>query len=97
MTPYGPPSPFAYILQIPNHCIGLIIGKGGETIRNLQAQTGAKVQIAKKESPHEPNKRNVFIEGPTEKYEAMKKLIEEICDSERAKNERPHGSKGSPK
>jgi hypothetical protein len=26
----------------------------------------------------------------------MKKLIEEICDSERAKNERPH-SKGSPK
>jgi hypothetical protein len=35
MTPYGPPSPYAYILQIPNECVGLIIGKGGETIRNL--------------------------------------------------------------
>ena len=43
MTPYGPPSPFAYILQIPLECVGLLIGKGGETIKNLQAQTGAKV------------------------------------------------------
>ena len=33
MTPYGPPSPYAYIIPVPNDCVGLIIGKGGETIR----------------------------------------------------------------
>ena len=35
MTPYGPPSPVAYIIPIPNESVGLVIGKGGETIRNL--------------------------------------------------------------
>ena len=35
LTPYGPPSPYAIIIPIPNECVGLIIGKGGETIRHL--------------------------------------------------------------
>jgi hypothetical protein len=35
LTPYGPPSPYAIIIAIPNECVGLIIGKGGETIRHL--------------------------------------------------------------
>ncbi len=35
LTPYGPPSPYALILAIPNECVGLIIGKGGDTIRHL--------------------------------------------------------------
>jgi len=33
MTPYGPPSAMAYIIPVPNDIVGLIIGKGGETIR----------------------------------------------------------------
>ena len=43
MTPYGPPSPYAYIIPVPNDCVGLVIGKGGETIRLLQADSGAKI------------------------------------------------------
>jgi len=35
MTPYGPPSALAYIVPVPNDIVGLIIGKGGETIRQL--------------------------------------------------------------
>jgi hypothetical protein len=34
-TPYGPPSEDAYIIPVPKDCVGLVIGKGGETIRNL--------------------------------------------------------------
>jgi len=41
-TPYGPPSPDAYIIPIPNDCVGLVIGKGGETIKMLAATSGAK-------------------------------------------------------
>ena len=43
MTPYGPPSPMAYIIPVPNDIVGLIIGKGGDTIRQLQAESGAKI------------------------------------------------------
>lgn len=32
-TPYGPPSEDAYIIPVPKDCVGLVIGKGGETIR----------------------------------------------------------------
>ena len=28
-TPYGPPSDSAYILEVPNDCVGLVIGKEG--------------------------------------------------------------------
>jgi far upstream element-binding protein len=77
MTPYGPPDRNARILPVPNDCVGLIIGKNGETIRRLHRETGCKIQIAKKEIPN-TDVRNVFIEGPPEKYEVAKRLIEEI-------------------
>jgi hypothetical protein len=43
LTPYGPPSPDAYIVNVPDDIVGLIIGKGGETIRTLQIESGARV------------------------------------------------------
>ena len=67
MTPYGPPSQYAYIHPIPNDLVGYIIGKGGEKIRELQAISGAKIQVARKEIPN-TNKRNIFIEGPPDRY-----------------------------
>lgn len=79
LTPYGPPSPFANIMPVPNECVGLIIGRGGETIRQLQMETGAKIQVAKGTIPG-TNMRNVFIEGPPEKYEIAKKCLEEVVE-----------------
>ena len=35
MTPFGPPNPFAHVLKIPNECVGVLIGKGGESIAKL--------------------------------------------------------------
>jgi far upstream element-binding protein len=82
LTPYGPPSPYAYIIPVPNECVGLIIGKGGETIRYLQMKSGSKIQVAKKEIPG-TSLRNVFIEGPPDKFEGARILIEEIVDEHR--------------
>lgn len=45
MTPYGPPDRSARILPVPNDCVGLIIGKNGETIRKLHRETGCKIQV----------------------------------------------------
>ena len=82
MTPYGPPSPYAYIIPVPNDCVGLVIGKGGETIRTLQQESGAKIQVAKKEIPNS-TLRNVFVEGPPDKYQKAKELIEDIIREHR--------------
>lgn len=79
LTPYGPPSKNAYIIPVPNECVGLIIGKGGETIRQLQQESGAKIQVAKKEMQN-TGVRNVFVDGPADRYEAAKKLIENIVN-----------------
>jgi len=69
-------------LPIPNEAIGLIIGKGGETIRQLQQDSGAKIQVAKKELGNS-GLRYVFIDGPPPKFEVAKKLIEAIVDEYR--------------
>ncbi|KAI5423754.1 hypothetical protein KIW84_030112 [Lathyrus oleraceus] len=34
-----------FSMQIPNNKVGLIIGKGGETIKSMQASTGARIQL----------------------------------------------------
>ena len=34
-------------LKVPNHLVGYVIGRGGENIQKMQAQTGAQIQIAK--------------------------------------------------
>lgn len=81
MTPYGPPDKNARILPVPNDCVGLIIGKNGETIRRLNRESGCKIQIAVKPIPN-TEVRNVFIEGPPEKYELAKRLIEEIISEQ---------------
>ena len=77
MTPYGPPSAMAYIIPVPNDIVGLIIGKGGETIRQLTVESGAKIQVAKK-SVDATGMRNVFVEGPDDKYRKAKEMIDDI-------------------
>jgi polyribonucleotide nucleotidyltransferase len=75
ITPYGAPSPQAYILPIPNECVGLIIGKGGDTIKLLQQKSGVKISVAKQVTP-DTNQRNVFIEGSLQKYQLAKQMID---------------------
>lgn len=88
LTPYGPASPYAYIVPVPNDCIGLIIGKKGETIKRLQMESGAKIQVAKGEVK-ETNQRYVFVEGSDDKYMHAKRLIEEIVDEWRRIHQKP--------
>lgn len=86
MTPYGPPSPYAYIIPVPNDIVGLIIGKQGETIRKLQQDSGAKIQVAK-EPIKGANIRNVFVEGEHERYLEAKEAIELIIRENRKPND----------
>jgi len=82
-TPYGPPAQDAYILEVPNDCVGLVIGKGGETIKRLQDESGAKkVQVAA-DSAKGSSCRNVFVEGDKTAYFKVKQMLQKIVDQQR--------------
>ena len=86
MTPYGAPSPYAYTIPVPNDAVGLIIGKNGETIRRLQNESGARIQVAKMEIK-DSNMRNVFVEGSHEKYLIAKEQIDAVIAEHRRAND----------
>ena len=86
MTPYGAPSPYAYTIPVPNDAVGLIIGKNGETIRRLQNESGARIQVAKMEIK-DSNMRNVFVEGSHEKYLIAKEQIDIVIAEHRRAND----------
>jgi polyribonucleotide nucleotidyltransferase len=55
-------------LSIPNECGGLIIGKAGATIRTIQQESSARVQIASKENNESriTRERVISISGPVQ-------------------------------
>ncbi|CAG8465218.1 5711_t:CDS:10 [Paraglomus occultum] len=82
-------------IQVPNDTVGLIIGKGGETVKALQQQSGAKIQIEPDHGPPTAD-RNVHIIGTSETVAIAKSLILEKAAS--GNRDRPrhqdHGRSG---
>ena len=66
----GPHTP----LRIPNKMVGLIIGKNGETIRNIHQKTGCFIFIPKDSRPGE-DYRELELSGHTESVELCKREI----------------------
>ncbi|ONK69997.1 uncharacterized protein A4U43_C05F29130 [Asparagus officinalis] len=73
-----------FSMKVPNNKVGLIIGKGGETIKSMQANSGARVQVIPLHLPpgDTSTERTVHIEGTSEQIEAAKKLVNEIVSGE---------------
>ena len=51
-------------VPIPNQHAGVIIGKGGNTIKDLQQRTGCKVQVSQKDEVGENDTRLVCSLSP---------------------------------
>ncbi|KAK8971402.1 hypothetical protein KSP40_PGU009726 [Platanthera guangdongensis] len=69
-------------IQIPNEKVGVIIGKGGETIKNLQRKSGARMQLL---PPHLPDgdsskERIVRIVGNKKQVESARELIKGVLN-----------------
>jgi far upstream element-binding protein len=66
-------------VQVPNSDVGLVIGKGGMTIRSIQERSGANVQIPQGPDHNNPSVRTVNITHPNQEgAEFAKTLIEEV-------------------
>ncbi|XXG60592.1 hypothetical protein AAC387_Pa04g2456 [Persea americana] len=67
-------------IQVPYEKVGLIIGKGGENIKNLQTKSGARIQVILQNIPEgEASKeRTVRITGNKSQIETARELIKEV-------------------
>ncbi|CEG65388.1 hypothetical protein RMATCC62417_02183 [Rhizopus microsporus] len=63
-------------VPIPSTVVGLIIGRGGETIRYFQEQSGARVKVDLSGDPN-AEERNVCITGEPQALAVAKRLVEE--------------------
>ncbi len=69
-TPYGPPSPEAFVIQISNEMTSKVIGKQGENMRAISFHSQCKVVTASNSyqttdyaSGQSKSVRNVYVEG----------------------------------
>jgi len=63
-------------IECPRSMVGRIIGKGGETIKSLQAQSGAHVSIDQSSNDDEP--RKIIIAGALRSVDTACALVENL-------------------
>ncbi|XP_020587857.1 far upstream element-binding protein 1-like [Phalaenopsis equestris] len=83
-----------FSMKVPNNKVGLIIGKGGENIRNMQTTCGARIQVIPLHlRPGDPStERTVHIDGTKEQIELAKQLVNDVISNEnRARNPQTGG------
>ncbi|KAK9065355.1 hypothetical protein SSX86_016738 [Deinandra increscens subsp. villosa] len=83
-----------FVMQVPNNKVGLVIGKGGETIKSMQASSGARIQVIPLHPPpgDTSTERTVQIDGSSDQIEAAKQLVNEVITENRLRN--PMGGGG---
>ncbi|XP_016455305.1 uncharacterized protein LOC107779386 isoform X2 [Nicotiana tabacum] len=66
-------------IQVPNEKVGLIIGKGGETIKSLQTRSGARIQLVPLPSDGKESKeRTVRVTGDKKQIDMAREMIKEV-------------------
>ncbi|KAK7735268.1 hypothetical protein SLS53_007658 [Cytospora paraplurivora] len=78
---------------VPNEAVGMIIGKGGETIREMQNQTGCKINVSQQPRPGE-HEREIELVGTREAIDRAKQSIEDKVEAVRQKSNGGGGGGG---
>merc|ERR1712235_229868 len=71
-------------MMIPGHLVARVIGKGGEVIKALQEETGAKIVIIQ-ESKEFANEKLLKITGPPDKVEFARMRVDQVIAEEQKK------------
>lgn len=76
------------VVLVPNQNVGAVIGKGGETMKQLIARSGAKIQVLK-DADHNPAdpQRPITLTGRKEQVDEARRLIMDTIA--RAQTSRP--------
>ncbi|CAK9191297.1 unnamed protein product [Sphagnum troendelagicum] len=82
-------------IDVPNSKVGLIIGKGGETIKYLQQQSGARIQVARDaDSDPRLSTRQVEIMGSAEQISHAEQLVRDVIAEASSGGPGGHGGRG---
>lgn len=76
----GGPDKVNDAIYVPSDAVGMIIGKGGETIRDMQNNTGCKINVAQPSGPGEVE-REIALIGTRDSIARAKQAIEEKVDA----------------
>jgi far upstream element-binding protein len=89
----GGPDKINDAVYVPSDAVGMIIGKGGETIREMQNTTGCKINVAQSSGPGE-TQREIALIGSRDSIARAKLAIDEKVDAVRQKGSGPRGGGG---
>mmetsp|Transcript_24474 Transcript_24474/g.56369 ORF Transcript_24474/g.56369 Transcript_24474/m.56369 type:complete len:239 (+) Transcript_24474:66-782(+) len=64
-------------MPVPASLVGVIIGKGGETIKRIIADSGAQIDVAR-EQGDVPDQRNIYLSGTPDSVERARAMIATI-------------------
>jgi len=92
----GMNNPNAYVMKVPHELVGMLIGKGGETIKDLKKESGARIDISKEPSTENSTDRLVHISGPPECVDYAKQMVEEMLNRARERQDRGTVNESSP-
>lgn len=65
---------------VPSEAVGMIIGKGGETIKDMQSTTGCKINVSPSSGPGEVE-REIGLVGTRDAIAAAKRAIEDKVEA----------------
>ena len=65
---------------MPRAAVGVVIGKGGDMIKKIQAETGARVQFQQGREDG-PGDRKCLLSGKPQAVEQARQRIQELIDS----------------
>jgi len=66
------------VVKVPHSMIGLVIGKNGETLKQIYDKTGATVFMPKDEDHPDSTEKTLICSGTAEQTEAAREEIEAI-------------------
>ncbi|KAI1766878.1 eukaryotic type KH-domain (KH-domain type I) [Hypoxylon sp. FL1150] len=72
-------------IYVPSEAVGMIIGKGGETIREMQNTTSCKINVSQSTGPGE-TEREIGLVGSRDSINRAKRAIEDKVEAVRQKN-----------
>ncbi|XP_022733059.1 far upstream element-binding protein 1-like isoform X2 [Durio zibethinus] len=69
-------------IQVPNEKVGIIIGRGGETIKGLQTRSGARIQLIPQHLPEGDGskERTVRVTGDKKQIEIAREMIKDVMN-----------------